>query len=50
MAEELYFEMVDMDFMDYAEDYERDIAFIGALVEAIGKDDARAVLRDMREG
>ena len=50
MAEKLYFEMVDMDYMDYEDTYERDIQFIEALVEAVGIDTARAVLREMVEG
>lgn len=49
MKEQLYYEFCDMDCMDYSEQYEADIAFIGALIEAIGTDGARAVLREMKE-
>ena len=44
MAEKLYYEFIDMDFMDYAEDYESDIAFINTLLCEIGEADTRKVL------
>ena len=50
MKEQLYYEMMDFDVMDYEDTYERDIQFIEALVEAVGIDTARAVLREMVEG
>lgn len=50
MKEQLYYEMMDFDVMDYADTYEQDIQFIDALIEAVGVDTARAVLREMVEG
>lgn len=50
MKEQLYYEMMDFDVMDYEDTYEQDIQFIEALVEAVGVDTARAVLREMVEG
>ena len=49
MSEQLYYECMDLDFMDYADTYEADIAFIDALIEAVGVTTARAVLREMTE-
>ena len=49
MAHDLYYEFMDMDNMDYAETYEQDIAFIEALVEAIGYNATRNVLKEMTE-
>lgn len=47
-AYEIYDLCKDMDFMDYEETYESDIAFIQALIDAIGDKDALSVLREMR--
>lgn len=50
MKEQLYYEMMDFDVMDYEDTYEQDLQFIEALIEAVGVDTARAVLREMVEG
>lgn len=46
MAERLYYEFIDMDFMDYEEQYESDIAFINGLIDALGDTGARDFLRE----
>lgn len=40
----LYNDFLDMDFMDYIEDFEEDIAFIASLVAEMGEEGARAYL------
>ena len=49
-AYEIYALCRDMDFMDYEETFDNDIAFIQALIDAIGDKDALSVLREMMEG
>lgn len=49
MALVLYKEFMDMDYMDYSEHFEADLAFISALIESIGVNDTRKVLKQMKE-
>lgn len=46
-AYDIYELCKDMDFCDYAENYESDIAFISALLQEIGTENTLAVLREM---
>lgn len=46
-AKKLYFEVIDLDFMDYEETTENDLLFIAGLIDAIGEADARKVLKEM---
>ena len=50
MAERLYWEFVDMDYMDYEDSYESDIQFINTLLEVLGESGARDFLREYTQG
>lgn len=46
MAQKIYNELCDLDFMDYTESIESDLDFIQALIDEIGAVNARAYLLD----
>ena len=46
-AMRIYEETKDLDYMEYEENYEQDIAYIVSLIESIGVRDAIAVLKNM---
>jgi len=48
MLEELYYEYAGCE-LDYEDAYDKDIRFIDALIEAIGYQDAKSVLRELKE-
>ena len=45
MAEKIYQELCDMDFMDYTEDRESDIDFINQVINLYGVTDGREILK-----
>ena len=44
MAEQLYYELCDMDINDYSENYQSDIAFINQVITLYGLENARQIL------
>ena len=49
MAELIYEELKDMDYLDYYDTYESDIQFIRTLIEEVGEAGAREYLRQYFE-
>ena len=49
MAQKLYFEFIDLDFLDYSESYENDLQFIQTIIDAYGVQDARQILKSYFE-
>lgn len=48
-ATQLYYEFIDLDFIDYQDTKETDIAFIQALIDCYGVTDARQILKNYFE-
>ena len=46
LAIELYNESLDMDYMDYTETMEKDLAFLESLIQEIGIDNPRKYIMD----
>lgn len=46
LALELYNECLDMDFLDYTETMEKDIAFLENLIQEIGIDNTRKYINE----
>lgn len=48
-ATQLYYEFIDLDFIDYQDTKENDITFIQALIDCYGVTDARQILKNYFE-